>query len=98
MAPVTLLNDGLLDTCFQHGPAGISDMLKFVKYAINGKGQHIHRDDYAYFRSSSIRITNKNLHEHPAAATEADSENLGIEENDLMGQQSSRSQDNNAEN
>lgn len=83
MAPVCLLNDGLLDITMQHGPAGLTEMLRFVKYAVNRKGSHIYRDNYSYFRGRSIKITNKNLVERPRTSS-ADSDNLGIEENDFQ--------------
>ena len=64
LTPVSLLNDGLLDIALQHGPSGISQILRFFKYGIHQKGSHIYRDNYAYFRGRSVKITNKNTQAH----------------------------------
>ena len=38
LCPSAILNDGLLDVCMQHGPAGIKEYGRFVKHAIVKKG------------------------------------------------------------
>ena len=60
-APVALLNDGLCDIVLQHGPDSKKEIIHFIRHAMVGRGSHIYRDNYAYFRGSSVRIINKNF-------------------------------------
>ena len=57
-APIACLNDGLLDVTMHHGPAGTRELFAFLKTAMAQKGAHIYRDNYAYLRGRSLRITN----------------------------------------
>ena len=59
-SPIACLNDGLLDVTMHHGPAGTRELLAFFKTAVAQKGAHIYRDNYAYLRGRSLRITNMN--------------------------------------
>lgn len=63
MTPIASPNDGLLDLCLQHGPTGTKEMMSFVKNCVAGKGKHVYKDTYAYFRGRSLTIKNKNTRE-----------------------------------
>ena len=60
LCPSAILNDGLLDVCMQHGPAGIKEYGRFVKHAIVKKGAHIYKPNYSCFRGKSMKIINRN--------------------------------------
>ena len=77
MAPVALLNDGLLDVTLQHGPPTNYEFSKFIRYCLKGAGSHIYLDNYAYFRGKSIKIVNRNESVRPRQATDQE---YGIEE------------------
>ena len=61
LCPSAILNDGLLDVCMQHGPAGTRQLASFIKHAIAKKGAHIYKDNYSCFRGKAIKIINRNL-------------------------------------
>lgn len=71
MTPIATLNDGLLDVCLQHGPARAKEMMSFVKNCVAGKGKHVYKDCYAYFRGRSLKIFNKNTRQDTATASAA---------------------------
>ena len=60
LCPSAILNDGLLDVCMQHGPAGTKELAKFMKHAIVKKGAHIYKDNYSCFRGKSMKIVSRN--------------------------------------
>lgn len=60
-APVAILNDGLFDLVFHHGPAPLSAVIEFIQQGINGGGQHIYLDNFAYFRGKKFTFHNRNF-------------------------------------
>mmetsp|Transcript_38553 Transcript_38553/g.50532 ORF Transcript_38553/g.50532 Transcript_38553/m.50532 type:complete len:195 (-) Transcript_38553:329-913(-) len=80
LCPSAILNDGLLDICMQHGPAGIKEYGRFVKHAIVKKGAHIYKQNYSCFRGKAIKIINRNNTEGRTRTSSNDADNLGIEE------------------
>ena len=59
-APVSLLNDGLLDLIFHHGPAKLMDYIDFLTNGIVGKGKHLYMNNYTYIRARKMIFLNKN--------------------------------------
>ena len=60
-APVAMLNDGLMDLIFHHGPAKISNGFEFYRHGISGGGKHVYLDNYSYFRAKKLTFYNRNF-------------------------------------
>ena len=59
--PGAIMNDGLLDLIFHHGPSNMGHCYEFFKYGINGGGQHVYLDNYSYFRAPKLTLINRNF-------------------------------------
>ena len=58
-APVALLNDGLVDLMFHHGPDKMSNLYEFARDGITGGGKHIYLNNYSYLRAKKITLINR---------------------------------------
>ena len=81
--PTACLNDGLLDLCLHHGPAGTKALLNYIKNCVIRKGMHVYDDGfngYAYLRARSLKIKNKNM---KVNSTTGEKETQAAQGNDL---------------
>ena len=60
LCPSAILNDGLLDVCIMHGPAGTRELVSFIKHAIVKNGAHVYKKNYSCFRGKSMKIVARN--------------------------------------
>lgn len=60
LTPCAMLNDGLFDMIFQHGPASTQEFLRVCRDVLLSQGDHIYLETQSYFRGRKLRITNCN--------------------------------------
>ena len=60
-APCALLNDGLFDLVFQHGPTKFSNYCEFVNQGIVGGGKQLYLNNYEYIRARKMKLINRNI-------------------------------------